>query len=379
MPIPATKPYILPDPTPQRIPIAHALLPAHAAIAPYLERIDQARCYSNFGPLVTELEARLAARFKAPTGVVTVANGTTAIALALEALGCDPGGLCIVPAFTFCATAHAARQAGLELWFLDVDPETWMLDPATVAEALKTAPGPVEAIVPVGAFGRLPDLEAWARLSRETGIPVVVDAAAAFDALDAAPVPVAVSLHATKSVSTGEGGFVAAQDPAFLQRVRELSAFGFRGARIAHMGAHNAKLSEYAAAVGLASLDAWPQTRSRYAFAAQHLRVALALAPEIEFQPGWGTAWFSSVCVVGTPEGQAAPIAAALDAAGIDTRAWWGEGCHTHPAFEHCLRTDLPVTRRLAASTLGLPFFVDLAEAQAWRIVDALMSALKEL
>ena len=378
MPSPALTNTFLSQDAPPRIPAARPLLPTTAALTPYLMRIDEARWYSNFGPLLTEFEGRLAARFNRPTAVATVANGTLAITLALQALGCEPGGLCAMPAWTFAATAHAVRQGGLEPWLLDVDPVTWMLDPAATVAALAIAPGPVSAIVPVSAFGAMPDLDAWARVARHTGVPVLVDAAAAFDALTSAPVPVTVSLHATKSVSTGEGGYVASEDAAFVARFRELTAFGFRGDRQSHVLATNAKLSEYSAAVGLASLDAWPQTRSRGAFAAQHLKVALALTPEVAFQAGWGGAWCSSVCVVGLPGGRAAEVAAHLSGAGVDTRAWWGEGCHRQPAFEHCLRLPLPVTDQLAASTLGLPYFVDLPEAAAWRIVDALMTALKE-
>jgi len=366
------------DAAPRRIPVARPSLPPTEALAPYLSRIDEARWYTNFGPLLNEFETRLSARFARPTAVSTVTNGTVAITLALQAVDCEPGSLCAMPAWTFVATAHAVRQAGLEPWFLDVDPATWMLDPAATVEALESAPGPVTAIVPVAAFGRLPDLDAWARVSRSTGIPVVVDAAAGFDAVTEAPVPVTVSLHATKSVSTGEGGFVASEDEALIDRVRELSAFGFRGSRTSHRPASNAKLSEYAAAVGLASLDAWPQMRQRLGFAAQYMKVALALTPEIVFQPGWGSSWLSSVCVVGVPDGKASFLAAKLDAQGVDTRAWWSEGCHSQPAFERCLRNRLPVTDALAGSTLGLPFSVDLDEPMSWRIVDALISALKE-
>ncbi len=378
MPIPALKTTILPDAAPARIPVARPLLPDTASLTPYLTRIDEGRWYSNFGPLLTDLERRLTARLAKPAQLATVANGTLAITLALQALGCEPGDLCVIPAWTFTATAHAVRQAGLEPWLLDVDPDTWMLDPAAVVAALATAPGPVAAIVPVAAFGRMPDLDAWAKVARHTGVPVVVDGAAAFDALNRAPVPVTVSLHATKSVSTGEGGFIASDDADFIARFKALTTFGFEGDRYSRVTATNAKLSEYAAAVGLASLDAWSHTRTRLSFLAQQIRATLALTPQIGFQKGWGATWLSSVCVVATPDGRASQIAAALAQAGIDTRAWWGEGIHHQPAFEGALRTALPVTDRLAASTLGLPFYVDMPDTEIWRLVDALMSALKE-
>ena len=143
------------------------------------------------------------------------------------------------------------------------------------------------------------------------------------------------------------------------------------------MPATNAKLSEYAAAVALASLDAWPADRARFSFTAQRLRAGLALTPQITFQPGWGARWISSVCVVRTPDGAAASMAKTMAAMGVETRDWWGLGCHRQPAFEQCPRAPLPVTDALAAATLGLPYFIDLEEDASARIAESLQVALQ--
>ena len=359
------------------IPIARPRLPLRDAIAPYLDRIDAARWYANFGPLVRELELRLEARLSGGAQAVTVANGTVALTLALRAAGAKPGTLCVMPAWTFVASPHAALAAGLTPYFVDVDPETWMLDPASACAAVAAAPAEVGAIMPVAAFGRVPDLARWRDVADGAGLPVIVDCAAGFDGLASAPVPVTVSLHATKTVAAGEGGYVVSEDDDFIRRVRSLTTFGFQGERTARMPAGNFKISEYAAAVALASLDGWPADRARFALTAQRLRAALALTPQIRFQGGWGTNWVSSVCVVETPAWAAPAMAEHLNACGVDTRDWWGAGCHLHPAFAHCPRGPLPVTERLARSTLGLPFFIDLPEAASARIVEALQVALE--
>jgi dTDP-4-amino-4,6-dideoxygalactose transaminase len=299
------------------------------------------------------------------------------LTLALRAAGAKPGTLCLMPAWTFVASAHAALEAGLTPYFVDVDPETWMLDPATTCAVIARAPSEVGAIMPVAAFGRMPDLAAWRAVADEIRVPVIVDGAAAFDALDSAPVPVTVSLHATKTVAAGEGGFVASEDHAFIERVRILTAFGFNGSRTSQVPATNAKLSEYAAAVALASLDGWAADRARFSFTAQRLKAGLALTPQITFQPGWGSRWVSSVCVVGTPAGAAASMGATMAAMGVETREWWGLGCHRQPAFEQCPRAPLPVTDALAAATLGLPYFIDLEEDASARIIESLHEALK--
>ena len=339
---------------------------------PYLQRIDAARWYSNFGPMLGELEERLAGRLASPAQVVTVSNATLAIALALRAMDLPAGGYVALPAWTFVATAHAVVQAGLQPWCLDVDPGTGMLDPRTVADL----PEPPAAVIVVCPFGAMPDLRAWQAYRDATGVPVLIDAAAAFDQLADANLPAVVSLHATKALGIGEGGYLATVDPALAARVRSLTTFGFEGTRESQVVATNAKLSEYAAAVGLAALDAWPGDRLRWMWAAQHLRIALIGLPQVRFQPGWGTDWATSVCVVSLPAGSAQSIAETLTCADVETRPWWGGGCQASPAFAQCRREPLPVTEHLAASTLGLPFAFDMGAQDIARIAEALGQAL---
>jgi dTDP-4-amino-4,6-dideoxygalactose transaminase len=357
---------------PEPLVIARLELPKADALLPYLRRIDDARWYSNFGPLLTEFEARLAARFEPQTQIVTCANGTQSLALCLQALQLPPGSLCAVPSYTFVATAHAVISAGLVPYFLDVDPDDWTLQPQTVRQALASAPAPVSAVVLVAPFGLMPDLEPWLAFREETGVQVVVDAAAAFDAVHAAPLPTVVSLHATKVLGIGEGGFLATDDHQLAQRVRQLTTFGFRGSRESQIAATNAKLSEYAAAMGLAAMDAWPHNRLRWLRAAQGLRAAAHHLPQVVFQSGWGLTWATSVCCVRLPDAMAATMERRLNAQGVETRRWWGVGCHTNPAFADCPRGDLSQTDRLGGAVIGLPFSIDLDHEQINRIVTGL-------
>ena len=346
---------------------------------PYLQKIDDAGWYSNFGPLLTEFEARLAGRFPVGTEIVTVTNATQALTLTLMAMDLRAGGYVVMPAWTFVATAHAVIQAGLRPWFADVDPDSWMLRPEAVTDLAANVREQVVAVIPVSAFGARGDMAAWRAFRDATGVPVLVDAAAAFDTLDDAALPAVVSLHATKVLGIGEGGYLATRDAKLAARVRQLTTFGFEGGRESHVAATNAKLSEYAAAVGLAGLDAWPADRFRFLRAAQHLRMSLIGQPDVRFQDGWGTEWATSVCTVGLPDGTAGAVAAILHGQGIDTRQWWGTGCHTTPAFADCARGDLRHTDRLAGSVIGLPFSIDLSAAETTRISTALQQALAGL
>jgi dTDP-4-amino-4,6-dideoxygalactose transaminase len=361
------------------IPAARPRLPGADAVLPYLRRMDDSRQYSNFGPLLREFEARLAIRFEAMTQVVTCVNATQALTLTLQALDLPKGSLVAMPAYTFVASAHAVIAAGLTPWFLDVDGDDWMLRPETVRNALATAPGPVSAVMPVAAFGAMPDLDAWKTLRDDTGLAVVLDAAAAFDQAQDADLPTIVSLHATKVLGIGEGGFLATRDADLAARVRQLTTYGFQGSRISEIAATNAKLSEYASAVGLAALDNWDADRLHFLHAARSMRAAMTFLPQVRFQPGWGIDWITSVCSVQLPDGAADAVEHALEALDIQTRRWWSEGCQTNPAFADCPRQDLSVTNVLGHSVIGLPFAIDMDDRDISRVAATLATALAGL
>jgi dTDP-4-amino-4,6-dideoxygalactose transaminase len=189
-----------------------------------------------------------------------------------------------------------------------------------------------------------------------------------------------VSLHATKILGAGEGGFVATADPELRLRLVACCNFGFLATRSAILPALNAKMSEYHAAVALAALDAWPATR------AMHLRIAgwyqkalgrceIARREAVRLQPGYGNGWATGTTSVVLPR-PAEAVARQLRHGGIDTRSWWGQGCHVQPAFADCPRGQLPVTEELGASVLGLPHFPDMRERDVARVAGALQAAL---
>lgn len=357
--------------SPPVVEVARPLLPPAERVLPYLQKIDAARRYSNFGPLVSELERRLSARLDGGAGVVAGANATQLITVALRALAPAVGGLCIMPSWTFAATAHAVVAAGLIPWFVDVTEAAGDLSPAIAQRALAEADGPVACVTPVAPFGAPIDPLAWADFQQTTGVPVVIDAAAGFDAVRSAPVPTVISLHATKVLGAGEGGYLASTDLAFLAEVRRRTNFGFQGTRAAEVEATNAKMSEYSAAVALAALDEWDHARLRWLLAATKLRGALAEVPGVRFQPGWGVTWVSSTCVVRLSD-RVRPFADRVSAShGVAFRNWWGEGCHLEPAFRTDAPLHLPETQGWAQASVGLPFYPDLTDHDAARIAAA--------
>lgn len=362
------------------IPLMRPQLPTSDRVTPFLRRIDATRHYTNSGPLLVEFEGRLADHFGVGGGNLTaLSSATMGLLLALRSFDIAPGARCVLPSWTFTATASAVCGAGLEPWFLDVDPDTWALDPAHVAAQVAASERPVGAVVVVAPFGAAVDVAAWDRLSREVKVPVVIDAAASFDSIAVGAAPVVVSLHATKALGIGEGGLVASTDAARIARIRRDANFGFvGGGRVETIGM-NAKLSEYAAAVGLAALDEWPQKREAYARVATHYVAALASRPNIALAPGVRAGHVSSTFNVDLGGARANAVLEQLGRDDIETRRWWLEGCSRQPAYAGFAAEALPVSARLSHAVLGLPYYSDLAQSEVARVCARLDATLDRL
>lgn len=281
-----------------------------------------------------------------------------------------------MPSWTFSATPHAARASGLTPLFHDVDPRTWALNADEVLDTLRRTKHRIAAVLVVSPFGAPINTQPWQKFETETGIRVLIDAAAGFDTVRAGPIPSVVSLHATKILPAGEGGFITTTDSSLLERIKTCSNFGFNGTRTSEGPAVNSKMSEYHAAVALASVEAWPETRRQHLRIAEHYRSRIEKLKGVSLQPGYGTGWVSSTTNVVLPAESATYVSNELQRAGIATRRWWGGGCHVQPAFQNCPRTALSVTEDLGARVLGLPHFPDISEGQIDEVVNALSAAL---
>ncbi len=223
------------------------------SVADLLDR----RWLTNHGPLMLEFQRRVATIAGAPHCVLTC-NGTIGLELAIRALGLTSE--VIVPAFTFVATAHALTWLGLTPVFCDVDPRTHHVDPAAVERCITPR---TTGIIGVHLWGKPCDIDGLARVADRHRLRLVFDAAHAFGcAYKGRPIATygdatIFSFHATKIVNTFEGGAVVTNHDEVARRLELMSAFGFVDCdRIESVGT-NAKLSEPAAAMGLASLDAF--------------------------------------------------------------------------------------------------------------------------
>jgi dTDP-4-amino-4,6-dideoxygalactose transaminase len=309
---------------------------------------------------------------------VTVSSGTAGLELALLALGLPPGARVLLPDFTFVATATAVMRSGFRPVVGDVDPGSWLLTPGIARRAV--AAREVDAVMPVATFGCPQDAEAWDHFSDDTGLPVVIDAAGAFgNQRSGRRAHVVISLHATKALGAGEGGFLVSHDAALVERVRRLSNFGIDVATgIVDRPGTNAKLSEYHAAVALAALETWPsRADARRAKWRSFLELMDELCPMLSAQqrPEDGAYTIAPVLL---PAG-AIPEAVidSLARSRIQTRRWYFPPLSRHPAFAAVERAGtLDGVRAVSGRVLGIPFHLELAPGDPRRICEALRSAL---
>jgi len=360
------------------IPLLRPKLPDADALVPYLRRIDSRQHYTNFGGLQDEFLGLLVEHQQVldgcPVHGVLTTSGTLGLELVLSALDLPLGSRVAVPALTFPATATAVERCGHVPVLLDVDPDTWLLTPAHMPADLSGLD--IQAVIPVATFGLPQNLQAWSAWREATGIHVIIDAAAALGSQKTmADIPVVFSLHATKTLSSGEGGLVLTQDRRLAERLKAMTNFGI-GLNMPTI-ATNAKMSEYHAAVGLAHLEIWPaQVAARKALLGQY-RQALAGAEGsvFKFQNGTGLFAPSVFCIQLASPALRDQLERLCEREGIQTRRWYLPLLQ-HQSMLKWSQVPSPTVNAeyLADTLLGLPFFPDMTDAQCLRVARTVLA-----
>lgn len=366
---------------PRRLPVCEPVLEGNELA--YVTDAIRSGWISSSGDYLKRFEAGFAAAVGARHGIGTT-SGTTALHLALAALGIGPGDEVIVPDFTMIASAFAVCYCGAMPVFVDADPRTWNMD-VTRIEA-KITPR-TKAIMAVHIYGHPTDMDPLIALARAHGLKVVEDAAEVHGArykgrpCGALGDVAAFSFYANKAITTGEGGMVVTADDALAEECRALRNLSFprTGARVYlhdRIG-FNYRMSNVQGALGLAQLERMDELVSaRRAHAARYTERLRGLPLDLPVEEPWAvnSYWMYGVVVRdGAPLDREA-LAAALDADGIETRTFF-QPMHVQPALR-AYGADCsgayPVADRLAAGGLYLPSGSGLGEADIDRVCDRL-------
>ena len=328
------------------------------------------------GPEVERFEAGFAAYVGVGHGV-GVANGTDAVELALRALDVGAGDAVAVVSHTAVATVAAIRATGATPLWVDIDPDTCVMTPATLDAALRDAPQPPKAVIAVHLYGNMVAPEETLATCRAHGLPLVEDCAQAHGALydgcragsfgDIA----AFSFYPTKNLGAlGDGGAVVSADAALAERVRVLRQYGWKERYVSAEVGLNSRLDPIQAAildVLLPRLDAANAARRAVAaiYRAELGDLAEVRLPEIT--AGVTPVYHQFVIQVAERDG----LADFLRRNGVATAIHYPVPVHRQPAYAglHPPET-LAATDAVAGRILSLPMYPQLEPDTAKRVTD---------
>jgi len=247
------------------ITVTQPYLPPLEEFLPYLEKIWDSKVLTNGGPFHKQFESALAEYLGVPY-VSLFTNATVALVTSLQALRIS--GEVITTPYSFVATAHSLLWNGIKPVFVDIDTDSYNIDPNKIEAAITPH---TTAIMPVHCYGRPCDTEAIQRIAENYNLKVIYDAAHAFgvqhhgdSVLNAGDMSV-LSFHATKVFNTFEGGAIICQDLRTKQHIDHLKNFGFVNEVTVVAAGINGKMSEFNAALGLLQLKHMPEVIERRA------------------------------------------------------------------------------------------------------------------
>jgi UDP-4-amino-4,6-dideoxy-N-acetyl-beta-L-altrosamine transaminase len=354
------------------------------------------------GPTVEAFETAFRQKVGAEHAIA-VANGTATLHLAMLALGVGEGDVCIAPSVTFLATANCARYVGAEVVFADVDPDSGLMTPETLADALKRAGDRrVKAVLPVHLRGDVCDLPALRELAAKAGAVLVEDAPHAlgsvgrFDGVDhpvgdgAYSAFASFSFHPVKTLATGEGGMLTTNDAGLAARARSLRGHGMvrpAGAEpwvyeMPELG-FNYRIPDVLCALGisqLAKLDRFVDRRRT--LTALYAEKLAALAPTVRLaaSPAWSDPALHLLTVLIDFEAAGTTrraVVEALKAQGVGSQVHYIP-VHTQPYYQARYGAlDLPGADAWYARCLTLPLYPTMADGDVDRVVEALRAALE--
>ena len=355
--------------------VTKTYMPDKQKFLSYVDKIYESKWVTNNGPLVKELEQRLADHLNVKN-IVLVANGTIALEIAYRLLKLK--GKVITTPFSFVATTSSLVSNGLEPVFADIDPDTFNMDPANIEEKITDQ---TSAIVPVHVFGNSCEVEEIDRIAAKHGLKVIYDAAHAFgvqykdqSVLNFGDVST-LSFHATKLFHTIEGGALIINDDSLVEEARFLINFGINGPDSVKSLGTNAKMNEFEAAMGLCVLDEIEtilELRKEV-----YERYATNLNSMVTFQKlnEKSTQNYSYFPVLFETEEQTLKVQKALINAEIFPRRYFYPSLDTLPYIES--PEEMYISRDISSRILSLPMYPGLKKNDQLRIVEVIHNARK--
>jgi dTDP-4-amino-4,6-dideoxygalactose transaminase len=357
------------------------------------QRVDQAiqrvLAHGNYimGPEVRELEIALS-EFCGVQHALTCSNGTDALGLILMALELDRGDAVFCPSFTFAATAEAVTWFGATPVFVDVDDQTFHIDPVSLEAGIKSAK--VQGLTPVGVivvdlFGQPADYDRIEPICAAHRLWLLSDAAQSFGAtykgrnVGTIGTATATSFFPAKPLGCyGDGGAVFTDDDELAATIKSLRVHGqgsdkYDNVRIGL----NGRLDTLQAAILLEKIQIFRDEIERRDKIADRYNAALAEVAQVpRVMKGATSVWAQYTIRVPSVRRQA--LAAALKSRGIPTAVYYAKPLHQQTAYRKypLAGNGLPVSDRIASEVLSLPMHPYLEQAEQDFIISALKAEL---
>jgi dTDP-4-amino-4,6-dideoxygalactose transaminase len=307
---------------------------------------------------------------------VGVSSGTDALLVALMALGIEPGDEVITPAFSFFATAGAIARLGAKPVFVDIDPQTFNIDPDAIELCITPR---TKAILPVHLFGQMADMDAINSIAAKNKLPVIEDAAQAIGAerggkrAGSAGIAGCLSFFPSKNLGAfGDAGMVTTNDAALAERVRMLRMHGFSSRYVNALLGGNFRLDAMQAAVlriKLRYLDQWTEARQRNA--AEYRRLLASVENKVQLpleKPGRHV--YNQFVIRNSGRDD---LMAALKQDGIGCEVYYPVPSHLQPCFAGLgyLPGDFVESERASRECLALPIYPELCSDMLQRVSAA--------
>jgi len=349
-------------------------LPDKKKYQSYIDRIYENGWVTNAGPLVRELEERLA-DYLGVRHIVLVSNGTAALEIAYRTLGLRD--FAVTTPFSFVATTSSLVANGLLPIFADIDPKSFCIDPKKIEEIITPH---TKAIVPVHVFGNACEVETIEAIAIRHGLKVVYDAAHAFgvrykgESILLRGDISTLSFHATKLFHTIEGGALVINDDDLVEKARYLINFGIAGPESIPALGTNAKMNEFEAAMGLCMLDdietifrLRQEVYERYETALGRYLVTQRKNPD-------ATLNYSYFPVLFEDESTLKRVERALNEKNIYPRRYFYPSLDTLSYIEP--KQYAPISRNISSRILALPMYPDLDEKDQNTIIRTILETL---
>lgn len=346
-----------------------------------LEVLDEVMSSSQFilGKNVKKLEADIA-KFSNVSHGIGCGNGSDAIHISLQAVGVGPGDEVITTPFTFFATGGAVVRAGAKPVYVDIDPETFNIDPAKIEAAITSR---TKAIIPVHLYGQMADMEQIREIADKHNLAIIEDAAQAIGAtrngkaVGELGTTATYSFFPTKNLGAyGDGGMIVTNDDEVAENCRVIRVHGSKPKYYHHVLGYNSRLDELQAAVlnvKFPHLEKWSaQRRERAAYYTELLnsKVGEFVKTPIEKEGNYHVYHQYTIRVEKRDE-----LQAYLKEQGVATMIYYPLPLHVQPVFSDLgyKEGDLPLAEKAAKEALSLPMFPELKEEQQDYVVEKIV------